>query len=469
VNEPRHWSLALLRAGSGTVASQALSLALLPLLFRAYQPADFGAWAVTTAVVLAIGSIATLRYELAFVVERDAARASVLFWICLLGGLGVALLLGAAAALLIRVQWGAATLELPRLAMCAVWVCSVVIAQVMQSWLLREGRFGSNSAVLVATTLGAGVAQLGVAPWVGGASGLVLGSTLASLLGAFVAALRVHPVAPAKAGLDWSLAQPLLRAHRRFPLYSAPFSLVTIARERISAVLLSGLLPLAQVGAYSQAWRLVQVPVGLTSSALRPVMFHAAAESGIASVGPMLRRMIRLVCIAGAPWVGLLCVDPRLLFATVLGAAWTEAGPLAAALSIAALAFAVSNWMDRLLDVLGRQDLNLWTEVFTLLASTLGLMLPLAFGASLLWACGIQSVVLALCYLTVVAIVVRIGGFGLRALLWPVLLAVAIGVVSWALGSALHQRGQLDTGALVAVLLAALASGGGAWHALKTS
>lgn len=339
----RHWSLALLRAGSGTVASQAISLALLPLLFRAYAPADFGTWAVTMAVVLAIGSIATLRYELAFVLEREASRASVLFWVCLAGGLGLAVLLAGAAALVVRALWGADALSLDSMALCLVWVCSVVITQVMQNWLLREGRFGSNSAVLVVGTLGAGVAQLLVAPWVGGALGLVFGSTLASLLAAFCAALRVHPVAPAKWGLDWSLVQPLLHAHRRFPLYSAPFSLVTIARERISAVLLSGVVPMAQVGAYSQAWRLVQVPVGVASAALRPVMFHAAAESGMASVGAMVRRMIRLICIAGAPWVGLLFVDPELLFGLVLGRAWTSAGPLAAVLSIAALAFAVSN------------------------------------------------------------------------------------------------------------------------------
>jgi O-antigen/teichoic acid export membrane protein len=185
------------------------------------------------------------------------------------------------------------------------------------------------------------------------------------------------------------------------------------------------------------------------------------------AVHGMVRRMIFLICISGAPWIGLLFVDPELLFSIVLGPSWTAAGPLAATLSIGALAFAVSNWMDRLLDVMGRQDLNLWTELLALAASMLALLLPLALGASLLWAATIQSLVLALCYMTVVAIVVRLGGIGLRALTAPVLLAIAIAFAFRALGAALHVQGQFGAGSALAVLLALLASGAGAWLALK--
>lgn len=51
--------------GSGYF-TQFLSLLLLPILVRLYEPSDFGKFAMFIAISSGMGSLATLRYELAF-------------------------------------------------------------------------------------------------------------------------------------------------------------------------------------------------------------------------------------------------------------------------------------------------------------------------------------------------------------------------------------------------------------------
>lgn len=446
------------RAGSGVVVSQLVALACLPFLFRAYGPASFGVWAVVQAVAVSVGGMAALRFELAIVVERERQAASEVFWLSVLLALGVSALFSLASIFALPF------LEAETRAlgwMAGAWVLLVGLGQGLQGWLLRDGAFGAvasgqmvnavvtNGLHLLGAGLGADVNWL-VAGSLGGQGALLAYSAwkVASSPPERFATCRGH------------LANAAWR-HRRFAFFSAPNTLVSMARERLPVILLVTVLPAEQIGWYSQAWRLVHIPVGLSSSAVRPVMFHAAAEHGLAAQEPLVTRLLLVITVLAAPWLGVLACGPAAAFGLILGDAWRDAGPLAALLAVPALFFAQSNWMDRFLDLRGRQDLNLLAGVATTGLSVGALWLALGSGASLLVATGAQAAVLVVAYVGFMALAYRIARFS-PAGLWRAfflawgLMAVFSIVVSSSAG-AVGTWPAMGLGAALATLVTVLA------------
>lgn len=449
------------RAGSGTVLSQVVSLACIPILFRLYSPEAFGAWAATMSIVLGIGAVATLRYELAIVVEREHRAASIVFWLTMLVGITLSLVFASLVGILgsgVLTAVGGG-LTPPILAVCA-WIILVAVGQCMQGWLLRDGAFSANSQIQVCNALVTNAVHL-LGGWLGGSSlWLVSGSVVGQAVAVAFAITRVAKSPPAHPTRRWSEMRDAAVRHARFALFSTPFTFLTIARERAPVLLLAALVSPAQVGWYSQAWRLVNIPVGLSSSALRPVMFHAAATDGLAEQEWRVGRMLLVITLIGAPWLGVLAYDPQAAFGAVLGATWRDAGTLATILAVPAFFFALSNWMDRFLDLQGRQDLNFWTELVTATLSVGILWLGLSYGFTLHEAVMAQAFVLVVCYVGFIAITYRIAGFGRRGLIrtiaLSIVLALAFGLLTFVIGTQATPLFAIVFGAVIAVIFGVL-------------
>ena len=135
-----------LRAGSGVVMSQAISIACIPILFRYYTPEDFGIWALSVAIAVSLGSLSTMRYELAIVLERERGRASSAFWVTMMAGLTLG---GIATACLVGIniffadRWAQYANNPPYV--LGAWILLIAGGQALQGWLLREGDFGTYS------------------------------------------------------------------------------------------------------------------------------------------------------------------------------------------------------------------------------------------------------------------------------------------------------------------------------------
>jgi O-antigen/teichoic acid export membrane protein len=266
---------------------------------------------------------------------------------------------------------------------------------------MREQAFLAISLAQMGNVLVTNAVQLG-AYAIGGASWLVGGSVVgqfAALLILFVA-MRKSPRGPEWCSSDWQRASlDVLRSHSRFPKLSLPFSILSLIRERAPLLVLGVFVTPAQVGLYSQIWRLANVPVGLTSSALRPVMFQQAAAKGAQNVESTVQGLLRGLALIGAPWVVVLIFWHRELVPLVLGSTWVDAAIFVPAVALPAFLFALTNWMDRLLDVAGRQDLNLKLEAIAALLGTGGLATMLLLGADIELAAHAQGLGLIVSYL----------------------------------------------------------------------
>ena len=89
------------------------------------------------------------------------------------------------------------------------------------------------------------------------------------------------PPAPNRATL--SQARALAGTYKKFALFSSPYALVGMLRDRLSFLIVGGMFSSADTGYYSWAYRLANAPVGLVAGGIRPVIFQEASAGGVAS------------------------------------------------------------------------------------------------------------------------------------------------------------------------------------------
>jgi O-antigen/teichoic acid export membrane protein len=410
------------------VLSQALALAMVPVLFRLYTPQDFGLWATVQAAAMIAGSLVSLRFDLALVLERNLELASPLFY----AAIGVVVACCMICALLIVVSVGALGIDGTTAVWGWSWLVLVGLAVVFQSWLMREGAFANISVAVVLNAVVTNIVQLA-----GGVSGhgiwLIVGSIAGQAAATvfYVWSIASGAERPVWRWLTFNETSQLLNQYRRFPQFSLPFTVLSLVRDRAPIFIIGAFSPPALVGLYSQAWRLTHFPSGLTSAALRPVFFHRAATEGLAAQGRAVDRFVKWLLLACSPWIGLIAFGNDELFNLVLGTQWQGAGYLAAILVFPAALFTVTNWMDRLLDAAGRQDVNLKVEMVAGLSSVGVLWVALAAGYSLTVAVVLQSGALVLSYIGFIWICYGIAGWSRSTFAKSLYAASAVGALTY--------------------------------------
>jgi O-antigen/teichoic acid export membrane protein len=391
-----------LSAGAGTVFAQIVNLACIPILARLYEPAAFGVWALVQALALVVGGLSTFRYDLAIVVEPDQNKAQRLFFVTGMLAVCVSLITILVIAAGQHFFFGDSdAISGGVLLLLGAWVLMLAAAQLLQSWLMRDEAFLEISLAQIGNVVVTNAVQLG-AYAIGGAAWLVGGSVVGQFaaLAILLFALQKSPKTPEWRALDWSRSSlDVLRSHSRFPKFSLPFSILSLIRERAPLFVLGMYATPAQVGLFSQIWRLANVPVGLTSSAVRPVIFQRAAVTGAQHIESTIQGLLLWLAIFGAPWVVVVIFWHRELVPLVLGPTWKDAAVFVPAVALPAFLFALTNWMDRLLDVAGRQDLNLKLEAVAAFLGTGGLAIVLLMGADVELAAHAQGIGLIMSYL----------------------------------------------------------------------
>ena len=415
----------LFSSGFGPFLSQALTLALVPILFRLYTPQDFGAWAMIQAIAIAAGSLASLRYDLALVVERDFEAAEQLLFAVVAVVISCSVFAGVT--IIVSVEFGLLEIDGVSATLGWGWLLLVGLGVTFQSWLIREGAYAKISISVVLNGILTGIVQL-----VGGLSGngiwLIIGSIAgqATALTFIVWIVMRSAHSPDLKLLKAKKMVSILRKHKRFPKISFPFTILSLLRERAPIFIVGLLGSSIAVGLYSQAWRLTHFPAGLTSAALRPVFFHRAVSEGLAAQGVAIDRLVRSLLLASSPAIGFVVFENDALAEALLGPQWRGAGQLAASLIFPAALFTVTNWMDRLLDAVGRQDINLKLELIAGLSSIGALWGAIGAGTTLVTAVLLQCLALSGSYLWFLWMCYRIAGWPLAHLLFSLLVAIAI-------------------------------------------
>ena len=321
---------------TGSVISQAIGVALSPVISRLFTPSDFGVFGSFSALTGIISAFVTLDYSQAIMLPKKREDAGQMFLLSCLATLAVAGL--CMAACLLTPNWLAGslgTLKNGRNSFLALFVLAVLAGGLNASflgWCIRSKAFKHTSTSLVVrgassngTQLAFGVAQFG-------APGLVLSSVVADVC-ATLSLLRgmrtdlMEFLAEAR----WSRLKELATEYKDFPAYSATQNLLNALSAGLPVLLLTHYFGIAVAGAYAFGMRLLYSPMSLISGALRQVLFQRAGEmqQHDRKISPLfLKATGGLFAVGLLPAIVISIWSPQ-LFSWTFGARWATAGEFA--------------------------------------------------------------------------------------------------------------------------------------------
>ncbi|HWL67503.1 MAG TPA: oligosaccharide flippase family protein [Geminicoccus sp.] len=366
----------------GTLAAQALLIAVTPLLTRLYTPADFGVLAVFTAIVSITGAVTNLRYETAIPLDGRDEDAAATFLAAVITGFATTCLVALVVALCgEQLVTGANVPGLgPLLWAIPIGTLGMAFYNATNLWAVRRQAFRAVALSKLAQFGFMAVWQV-LHGWLAkGPAGLVVGQALGQPAGIvnFLRSFDVRDRALLRATSLSAIRAAAVR-HYRFPLLLTPSLLLNTSAKMLPAVFLATLYGPVVAGQFGLAQRVVLAPVRLLGMSIGQAYLGAAPKLAREDRAALL-RLFRSTTFHLA-WIGLLgmaavAIPAPFLFALVFGEAWREAGVQLQILSIMYLAQFVIFPVGQTLAMFGRQDLNLWWDIgnmaITLLAFLIG-------------------------------------------------------------------------------------------------
>ncbi len=426
-----------LKAGFGGLGAQLLNFGFLPLLSRVYSPHAYAGWAIVVLAATLIGSTACLRLELAIVLPRDEIGGRTTFWLCMSLGVVTTLLVALAVSTpqvrsaLAHEGAGGARLTV----LVPLLTLFFSLSLIMQYWCIRQQAFALHSLSTIALAAFTNGAHLLLGRFRSNDEGsLLIGSAVGQGGTALLLAVGLLAIGklPSLRGIELAGLRAAFRTHRHFALFSTPYTLLNFVRDRTTLYLLEVYLSRAQVGYYALTQRLTTAPVSLVAGSLRPVIFQSAAAEGIESVGPRIQRLMSALAVVTSPLVVLFIFNSAELFQTFFGPEWRPAGRMGLFLVWPAYTFLFSTWLDRLLDVMGKQRLALFLQSVFSVGSVIVILIGFHFSGMIGGLLG-ECLVSCACNIAFIVVVFWSARFSLRLLLRPALsaaIALAVGTVA---------------------------------------
>jgi len=426
-----------LKVGIGGAGSQAINFLALPVISRLYEPKEYAIWAIMIASSSIIGSIACLRYELAIVLSVDDKEASSLFWACLL----FSAIFSVMAVFLIadpeiqKVIIGKnETINFRYALILPLFIFLTGLNNALQYWCVRKMAFLLTSVALIGQAIGTIAVQIGwallfTATSIGLISGTLFGNfifTMIIISGLFLA--HQKPIISAKT--IYNIPDSLKR-HKLFLLYSTPFTIFGVLRDRATVNILNIFLNFRIVGLYAFSYRILNSPVVLISGALRPVLFQQAASEGVKSLESRLNMILKNLAILSMPFFVFYLYYPEDIFKVIFGSKWTESGIIGVYLIWPAYTFLFCNWMDRILDVLSRQKLALILELIFSVLSLTSLVAAFLAGLSIYKALFIQCAILVIYSMVYIYATYKSAGYKIRPVVNLLVFMLTLGVIEW--------------------------------------
>lgn len=415
----------------GTAIGQLAALVAAPVITRLYTPDDLGVYAVLAASVLTVGTVSSLRLDLAVPLpdgEREAYS---------LVGLGLATTVATAVvgtvAVAVLGDRAIAAFGFPDL-MPWLWFVPSVAATfgmylVLNQLAIRNRRYGAvarrnvlQQMVMIGSQVVAGAAS--IRP-----SGLFLGLGLAQTVGAASLTWRSGlRRAEARAGLRLAEIRSVARRYRRFPLLLAPSGLLNVLGLQLPVVLVAYWYGSESAGLLALSQRVLALPVTLVGTAIGQVYLGEVARkvrTDPAAARLLFRRStLGLGAFAAALFIALATAGPW-AFSGVFGQEWQLSGEFARALAAPLAAQVIAAPLSQTLIVLERLTFQVAWDSLRVVALSLAVTMAALRGAEPLtavWVLGFASTVtylmswllswVSLKTLTAPSSVVRRDGFG---------------------------------------------------------
>jgi O-antigen/teichoic acid export membrane protein len=315
---------------TGTTVSQAIPVAISPILTRIYTPDDFGVLALFFAITSIFGYIASARYDMAVMLpEKDDDALNIVILGFILSSILSMILF------VIAYLFNHQICVLLNNFSISPWLYFVPIVVFFMGTFNMLNIYNTrlkNYPVIAKANIHKSLVMSGTQLLIGvvktGATGLILGEGLARI----AANIRLFKSATKDKDIKTIISKQkiifLAKKYIKFPKFSLFSGLVSISSVQLANVIISSLFGATTLGFYYLSQRTLGVPISLISSAVGQVFFQQAnaekAETGkaILTFNSTLKKML----IIAVPLFTVLFFIVEDIFAFVFGEEWRIAG-----------------------------------------------------------------------------------------------------------------------------------------------
>lgn len=322
---------------SGSAIAQILVFLLTPILTRIFEPSVFGTVAGFTAVHSIIAVTSTLFYSQAIMVDTNSEDAKSTAVVSIISSIIIGMITAAGCIVYAYIIETTSLTNL-FLILLPIEVCLTGIRDTSNMWNTRNKKYKEISIILILFSVGSTLFNivLGLIGW--GARGLVVGKFIAifmnSVLSVYVMIKKTNytTIKITKNNINKSVLK-----HKNYPIFNMPSQLLNTSSIQLPILLISTFYGAFEVGSYSKATSLIQLPLSLVGNAMSTVFFQHASQlnnekdfDGLYSL--TLNSYRKMLVFSIIPLI-ILVGFGDILFGLVLGQKWIEAGRYASILS----------------------------------------------------------------------------------------------------------------------------------------
>jgi len=335
VRLPGYWGMGLFGGASvlilGSLAAQAVTVLISPVLTRMYSPSDIGTFALYASGIAILTLLFTGRYDFAVISPRTNGAARNL--VHLVNRISLAALVLSLAALLI---WSVFSRFSGGIPLMQSWFWAVPVGALLSAmqaayagYLLRNRRYGSIATVRVTVAICSAALSVIFGLFSFGPWGLLLSSLVALTVGG-VLSKRFS-----RLSWLWGSGSRRLKAVAKrfisFPRIDLPASLLGVVGSQLPTLLLGAMFGATFVGYYAIVDRIFLAPLNIIGGSIASVFRVRATDAALQS-GEFRAEFVRTFVVLLVP--AMLLFLPIMafgedLFVLIFGGQWAAAGKIA--------------------------------------------------------------------------------------------------------------------------------------------
>lgn len=318
----------VLTLASGTALSQAIPLAISPILTRLFTPEEFGLFALYFSILMICSVFATGKYELAILLPTERNRAKAVLYLSILICLGVSLSLLVIVILVKNPLLRLLNAEL--LGWQILWlpfgILGIGLSQSFYYYFNRESKFSSMAMIRIFRSISYSMFAI-----IGGFFAIPGALIFSDTLGYFISVTVIGGSTMRKDNTHPNIHEikSVAYTYRNFPKFLILSGVLEKGSGQAPVFMLSNFFAsLHAAGFFSFAQRIVIAPADLLARAIGDVFRQQASDeySRNGQCSLLFARTFRKLFIIGVIPFTLAYLFAPNLFEFVFGEAWREAG-----------------------------------------------------------------------------------------------------------------------------------------------
>ncbi|PLY10476.1 MAG: translocase [Arcobacter sp.] len=353
---------------TGTTISQAIPVAISPILTRIYSPEDFGLLAIYISIVTILATVIAGAYDFAIVLPKHDKDVIPLLQLSFLITSIISIIV-----LVIVTLFNNEIMILLNNKEIGIWLYFLPLSiflmgiyQTISFWLNRHKYYKQIATTRVIQSGTTAFFQLLMGVLTITISGLITGRIIGQVFSTWVI-LRIF--FKKKKILIRRFQQnkiyALAKRYKRFPLYETWSNLLNSSSTEVPVILITSLFSIKTAGFYALANRILLLPLSLLGSSIGQVFLQKASETrkDIVQLKLITQSIFSKLVYIGVLPIGIIMIFGDVIFAFIFGNEWKISGEFSQVLALWLFFVFITSPLSNLLIVLEKQKESLFFNI----------------------------------------------------------------------------------------------------------